>query len=175
VPLNYRHHPTGGRSNPMGDYVDGPAGPLWPFGFGLGYARFELANLRLERTTLDTSDGCVAISVDITNVSDRSGEEVVQLYVRDEEATVARPSIELRGFQRVALSPGEMRSIEFTLYAEQLAYTGADNRRIIEPGLLSVFVGRSAKDLPLGTTLAMVGPIVELPLRRHSLGAARVI
>ena len=54
VPLNYRHHPTGGRSNPMGDYVDGSAGPLWPFGFGLGYACFELGNLRLESPTLDT-------------------------------------------------------------------------------------------------------------------------
>ena len=117
----------------------------------------------------------MAISVDITNTSDRRGEEVVQLYVRDEEATVARPSIELRGFQRVALAPGETRTIEFTLYAEQLAYTGADNRRVIEPGLLTVVVGRSAQDVALRTTLAMEGPIVDLPLRRHSLGVSRVI
>ena len=170
VPLNYRHHPTGGRSNPLGDYVDGPAGPLWPFGFGLGYTSFELSNLRLDRPTLDTSGGCVAISVDVTNVGQRVGDEVVQLYIRDEEATVARPVVELRGFQRVTLDPHETRTVEFTLHAEQLAYTGIDSRRTIEPGRISLLVGRSAHDLPLHATLDLLGPNVDLPVRRRSIG-----
>ena len=175
VPLNYRHHPTGGRSNPMGDYVDGPAGPLWPFGFGLGYTRFELGNLRLERETIETSHGCLAISVDVTNVGDRAGDDIVQLYIRDEEASVARPCIELRAFQRVSAAPGVTRTVEFTLHAEQLAYTGADNRRIVEPGLVTVFVGRSAEDLPLQATVTLRGPTVDVPIRRNSLSETRVI
>ncbi len=103
VPLTYRHHPTGGRSNPLGDYVDGPTSPLWPFGFGLSYTRFEMSNLRLDRTVVPTVDGEVTVEVDVVNVGERAGEEVVQFYVRDEEATVARPVLELRGFRRVQL------------------------------------------------------------------------
>ena len=89
VPLTYRHHPTGGRSNPRGDYVDGPTSPLWPFGFGLSYTRIELSDLRLDRTVVPTRDGEVTVEVDVTNVGERAGDEVVQLYIRDEEATVA--------------------------------------------------------------------------------------
>jgi len=175
VPLNYRHHPTGGRSNPLGDYVDGPADPLWPFGHGLGYTCFELADLHADCPTVDTQGGRLAIKVDVTNVGDRHGDEVIQLYVRDEAASVARPSIELRAFQRVSLLPHQTRTVEFTLHAEQFAYTGADLRRIIEPGAVTVFVGRSATDLPLHAAIELKGPTIELPVRRHSLAEARVV
>ena len=169
VPLTYRHHPTGGRSNPLGDYVDGPTSPLWPFGFGLSYTRFELSDLRLDRTVVPTLDGEVTVEVDVVNVGDRAGDEVVQLYVRDEEATVARPVRELRGFRRVHLAPGERRTVEFTLHAEQFAYTGADLRRVVEPGRVSLFVGRSSDDLPLCATIELSGPVVDLAIRRHFL------
>jgi beta-glucosidase len=169
VPLTYRHHPTGGRSNPLGDYVDGPTSPLWPFGFGLSYTRFEISALHLDRTVVPTRDGEVTVQAEVVNVGDRAGDEVVQLYVRDEEATVARPVRELRGFQRVHLAPGERRTVAFTLHAEQFAYTGADMRRVVEPGRVTVFVGRSSDDLPLRATIELTGPIVDLSVRRHYL------
>jgi beta-glucosidase len=105
----------------------------------------------------------------VVNVGERAGEEVVQLYVRDEEATVARPVRELRGFQRVHLAPGERRTVGFSLHAEQFAYTGADMRRVVEPGRVSLFVGRSSDDLPLQATIELTGPVVDLSVRRHYL------
>lgn len=166
VPVSYRHHPTGGRSNPKGDYVDGPTSPLWPFGFGRSYTTFELANLRLDRDRIATDGGEVEVTVDVRNVGDRTGDEVVQLYARDEEATVARPVLELRGFRRVRLAPGECRSVSFRLAAEQFAYVGADYRRVVEPGVIRLLAGSSSNDLPLSAALELVGPTVEL-VERH--------
>jgi beta-glucosidase len=166
VPISYRHHPSGGRSNWKGDYVDGPTAPLWPFGFGRSYTSFELSNLRLDRTQLPTDRGEVVVTADVTNTGVRHGDEVVQLYVRDEEATVARPVLELRGFCRVGLAPGERRSVSFRLASEQLSYVGADYRRVVEPGLVRVFVGSSSADLPLTGQVELVGPTVHL-VERH--------
>jgi beta-glucosidase len=169
VPMSYRHHPTGGRSNPKGDYVDGPVSPLWPFGFGRSYTTFELADLRLDDASIATDGGDVVISVEVANVGDRAGDEVVQLYARDEEATVARPILELRGFRRVNLAPGERRTVTFRLAAEQFAYTGADYRRIVEPGSITLSVGTSSVDRPLTATLELTGPTVELVVRDRFL------
>jgi beta-glucosidase len=169
VPVSYRHHPTGGRSNWKGDYVDGPTAPLWPFGFGRSYTSFELSNLRLDRTQLPTDGGEVLVSVDATNTGVRQGDEVVQLYVRDLEATVARPVLELRGFCRVGLAPGERRSVSFRLAAEQFAYVGADYRRVIEPGVIELFVGSSSADLPLTAQFELVGRTVHLVERQRYL------
>ncbi len=162
VPVSYRHHPTGGRSNPKGPYVDGPTTPLWPFGFGLSYTRFELSNLRLDRIEVPTQDGELVATVDIANTGDRRGDEVVQLYVRDVEASVARPVLELLGFRRISLEPGEVRSVSFHLSVEQLSFTGADYRRVIEAGVVEVFVGTSSADRRLAATLTLVGPTVNL-------------
>ena len=103
-----------------------------------------------------------------------AGDEVVQLYVRDEEATVARPVLELRGFRRVQLEPGECRTVTFPLSTEQLAYVGADLRRVVEPGRISVQVGTSSTDLPLAAQLELRGPVVELVDRRDFLTATTV-
>jgi beta-glucosidase len=169
IPLSYRHHPTGGRSNPKGDYVDGPATPLWSFGFGRSYTTFELANLRLDRDRMTTDGGEVVVSVDLANVGDRAGDEVIQLYARDQEATVARPILELRGFRRVSLAPGERRTVAFRLSAEQFAYVGADYRRVIEPGRITLSVGTSSADLPLTASLELDGATVDLPARHRYL------
>jgi beta-glucosidase len=166
VPLTYRHHPTGGRSNWKIDYVDGPTSPLWPFGHGRSYTTFAIDHLRLDRSTLRTHGDEIAIRVDVTNSGERTGAEVVQLYVRDEEASVARPVLELRGFRRVELRPGERRTVVFSLSTEQLAYVDADHRRVVEPGLVRIFVGRSSADLPLFADVELVGPTVELIERR---------
>ncbi len=172
VPLTYRHHPTGGRSNWKVDYVDGSVAPLFPFGFGGSYTSFALDRLRVERTTLETAGDEAVIRVDVTNTGSRPGEDVVQLYARDEEATVARPVIELRGFRRVRLEPGECRTVTFRLSTEQLAYVGADYRRVVEPGLVRLFVGRSSADLPLSASLTLVGPAVELVERNRYITEA---
>jgi beta-glucosidase len=169
VPLTYRHHPTGGHSQPKGDYVDGSVAPLWPFGHGLSYTTFTVDHLRLDRTDLATTGDAVTIRVDVTNTGARAGDEVVQLYVRDEEASVARPVRELRGFRRVRLEAGECRTIAFTLSTEQFAYVDAGYHRVVEPGRVSVQVGRSSTDLPLTAVLTLVGPVVELVERRDYL------
>ncbi len=172
VPQTYRHHPTGGRSNWKIDYVDGAVAPLWPFGHGRSYTTFSMEALRVDRATLDTAGDEVVVRVDVTNTGPRAGEDVVQLYVRDEEATVARPVIELRGFRRVRLEPGECRTVAFRLSTEQLAYTGADYRRVVEPGLVRIFAGRSSADLPLSAELTLTGPTVELVDRTRYLTEA---
>jgi beta-glucosidase len=169
VPVSYRHHPTGGRSNWKGDYVDGPADPLWSFGFGRSYTSFELSHLRLDRTHVPTDGGEIVVTVDVTNTGVRQGDEVVQLYVHDPEATVARPVLELRGFCRVGLAPGERRSVSFAMSAEQFAYVGADYRRLVEPGVIRILVGPSSADLPLIAEFALVGPPIHLAERRRYL------
>ena len=166
VPVSYRHHPTGGRSNWKGDYVDGSTAPLWPFGFGRSYTSFEISDLRLDRAHIATDGGEVLVRADVANVGERAGDEVVQLYVRDEEATVARPVLELLGFRRVSLAPGERRTVSFRLSAEQFAHVGADYRRVVEPGFIRVHVGSSSADLPLSTRLELVGRTVHL-VERH--------
>ena len=143
-----------------------PTSPLWPFGFGRSYTTFELSDLRLDRTQVATDGGEITVTADVTNTGNRRGDEVVQLYVRDPEATVARPVLELRGFRRVGLAPGECRSVSFRLSAEQFAYVGADYRRVVEPGVIKVFVGSSSNDLPLGAQFELVGPTIQL-VERH--------
>ena len=165
VPLTYRHHPSGGRSQWKGDYVDGPVSPLWPFGHGLSYTTFALTGLRLEAAEVPTEDGELAVSVEVANTGERPGDEVVQLYARDEDATVARPVLALCGFRRVSLAPGERRRVTFRMPVELLAYTGADYRRVVEPGRVRLFVGRSSTDLPLVAEVTLVGPTVVLPAR----------
>ncbi len=169
VPITYRHHPTGGHSQPKGDYVDGPVAPLWPFGRGLSYTSFRVDRLCVDHEEVATSEGEVTVSVDIENTGERTGDEVIQLYVRDVEASVARPVLELRGFRRVSLLPGERRTVSFMMSAEQFAYVGADHRRVVEPGAITVHVGTSSVDLPLTTTIHLVGPLVELRDRHRYL------
>jgi beta-glucosidase len=175
VPYTYRHHPTGGHSQPKVDYVDAPVTPLWPFGFGLSYTSFQLDGLCLDRDAIPTLDGQVTIRVDVTNTGERTGDEVVQLYVRDEEASVARPVLELRGFERVTLRPGACRTVSFTLAAEQFAYVGADHRRVVEPGAISIHVGTSSVDLALTATLTLVGPTVEVVERTRYLTVTSIV
>ncbi|MDP9482798.1 MAG: fibronectin type III-like domain-contianing protein, partial [Chloroflexota bacterium] len=167
VPLTYRHHPSGGRSQWKGDYVDGTVAPLWPFGFGRSYTSFEVSNLRADRSQVPTDGGELVVTVEVANVGDRPGDEVVQLYARDEEASVGRPILELVGFRRVSLAPGERVSVSFHLWSEQFAYTGIDYRRVVEPGGIGLSVGTSSADLPLTARVELVGPVVEVIARRR--------
>ena len=148
VPIHYDHKNTG--RPPSGQhytskYIDLASGPLFPFGYGLSYTTFRYADLRLGATSIAPSES-LTVRVDVTNTGAREGAEVAQLYIRGVVASVTRPVRELAGFQRVALKPGETRSVEFLLAAEQLGFYDRAMRFVVEPGTFQVFVGGSSVD-----------------------------
>jgi beta-glucosidase len=114
--------------------------PLYPFGFGLSYTRFKYANLKLGAKTVKAGEG-IRLSVDVQNVGDRAGDEVVQLYVTDVAASVPVPIRSLAGIKRVFLKPGEKQSVTFALAREQMTVIDNQGKRIIEPGEFLVSVG----------------------------------
>jgi beta-glucosidase len=173
VPIYYAHKPSGGRSHWHEEYVDGSHLPLWPFGHGLSYTRFALDGPELDRARI-APDEEVAIAVEVENVGARAGDEVVQLYVRDVEASVTRPVKELRGFRRVRLAPSERRRVTFRLAAEQLAFTDRDGRLVIEPGRVRVMVGTSSADLPCQADVEVVGELTVVERRSRYLTAVDV-
>jgi beta-glucosidase len=173
VPVYYGHKPSGGRSHWKGDYVDGSSKPLWPFGHGLSYTEFELGELRLDRAAMDAR-GEVSIAVTVRNVGRRAGDEVVQLYIRDPEASVSRPIKQLRGFKRVALDPGESRTVTFLLAAEQTAFSGVDGGLIVEPGRIEIMVGTSSESLPRRAEVVIVGETRTLESRTRYFTESRV-
>jgi beta-glucosidase len=151
VPVYYGHKVSGGRSHPKGDYVDAPSRPLYPFGHGLGYTTFELTDARLHEATVTWHDAIV-VDVTVTNTGARVSDEVVQLYVRDPQASITRPTRELKGFVRLELSPGEARNVTFEIPIGQLGFYDRQLAYVVEPGIFEIFVGTSSADLlPAGT------------------------
>lgn len=130
------------------------AEPLYPFGHGLSYTRFEYANLRVDPEV--SADGQIDVRFDVRNVGARAGDEVVQLYVSYPESRVPRPARELKGFRRVSLGPGEARSITLRVPASQLAYYGPGGW-VVEPGRVAVEVGGSSRDVRLVGEAKVVG------------------
>lgn len=121
--------------------------PLFPFGHGLSYTAFEYGPLTLSATSYGP-DQPIEIALDVSNVGDRAGQEVVQLYVRDVTATVMRPEKELKAFAKVALQPGETQTLRFTLGPEALAYYDDQARCwVAEAGEYEVLVGASSRDI----------------------------
>jgi hypothetical protein len=131
---------------------------LYPFGYGASYTSFSVGDLRLSADEIG-SDGEFTATVTVTNTGKRAGDEVVQLYVRDVVAQVARPLKLLTGFARVSLEPGKAAEVTFRVHADRTAYTGPDLRRIVEPGAFEVMVGTSALDLPCRAMLQMTGDV----------------
>lgn len=136
-------------------------GALYPFGYGLGWTQFRWGAARLAESRVPI-DGEVALSVDITNTGERSGSEVVQVYVRDKVATQVRPLQELKAFQRVTLSPGETATLTFTLPVEMFNFTRRDGKRIIEPGEFELQVGASSADIREAVNVLVTGETREL-------------
>jgi len=140
VPIYYAHLPTGRPPNPddkyTSKYLDVPIGPLYPFGFGLSYTKFEYSDLRV--------DG-LKFSATVRNAGDRAGEEIVQMYIRDPVASLSRPVKELKGFQRIALKPGEARRVEFTIRRRDLRFWSGKGWTV-EPGEYKVWIGPSSDE-----------------------------
>jgi beta-glucosidase len=130
------------------DYVDMPGSPLWPFGYGLSYTKFEYSNLRVSPAEIGPA-GVVRVSAEITNTGAREGQEVAQLYIQDVVSSVTRPIEELKGFQKVALKPGERKTVEFTLGFDELSFLNRGLDRVVEPGTFRVMIGSSCQDIRL--------------------------
>ncbi|NAZ29534.1 MAG: beta-glucosidase [Caldivirga sp.] len=141
-PLYYFTKPSGR----VYDYVNMPSTPLFPFGHGLSYTTFKYSDLRV---SVNEDEGVVSVSLNVENVGKLTGDEVVQLYVRDEYSSIARPLMMLRGFRRITLKPGEKTTVEFKLTLDDLAMYDTELRRIVEPGAYQVLVGSSSMDIRL--------------------------
>lgn len=136
------------KKNPFGhDYVETPITPLYAFGYGLSYTTFKYENLVV--SSPDSSSSKVEVSFDLTNTGSRDGEEVAQLYLRDEFASVVQPNRQLKHFQRVMLKAGETRRISFLLEPSDMEIVTSDLTRIVEPGEFTVMVGSASNDIRL--------------------------
>jgi beta-glucosidase len=146
VPIHHDHRAGGGRSMFHTDYADSPVTPLFPFGHGLSYTTFAYDDLAVEGTRLD--EGIVA-RCRVTNTGARAGVETVQLYVRDDVASLARPDRALCAFAKVELEPGAAEVVELRVAPRQLAFYDEQLRFAAEPGSFTVLVGASATDIRL--------------------------
>jgi hypothetical protein len=142
------------------------ADPLFPFGHGASYTRFELDRLRVSHHEI-TTDGEVSVTVRVRNTGHRSGDEVVQLYLRDLVAQVARPVRQLIGYARVGLEPGGAAEVTFRVHADRTSYPGPDLERIVEAGDVELLVGTSARDLPWRATVRLTGVTRVVSSKRH--------
>jgi beta-glucosidase len=145
LPVFYNAKPTASRG-----YLGADHTPLYPFGFGLSYTTFALSTPRLSKATIGPADS-VTVSVDVTNTGKRPGDEVVQLYIRDDVSSVTRPVKELKGFARVNLAPGEQRTVSFTVTPAELQFYGMDMKRVVEPGTFTLMTGPNSVDLKTTT------------------------
>ncbi len=148
TPIFYSHKRTGRPKTEeryTSKYIDGPNEPLYPFGYGLSYTNFNYSNLTLDKETLKY-DETLEVSVEVINTGELKGEEVVQFYVRDMEASVTRPVKELKGFKKINLEPGETKTVKFHLTSDDLAFYNRDWEWGTEAGAVKVFVGGNSSD-----------------------------
>jgi beta-glucosidase len=148
VPIYYNHKNTGRPPTTekyTSKYNDLPWTPLYPFGYGLSYTTFSYSAPRLSASTIGANDS-LRIEVDVTNTGRRAGDEVAQLYVRDDVGSVTRPVMQLRRFQRVTLAPGQRTTVRWSLGKGDLAFYDLTMRRVVEPGTFHVFTGSSSAE-----------------------------
>ena len=164
VPLHHDLRARGDRSEIWGDYMDEGVSPLFAFGHGLSYTSFEYSDISVTAgTTVDLAE----VEVSVANSGPCDGDEVVQLYVRDEVAAVARPIRELIGFTRVHLAKGARARVTFVVHPSRLSFHDQDIRCVIEPGEFTFFVGGSSDDTPLAATVNITGSCEHHPLRHR--------
>ncbi|MBK8056282.1 MAG: glycoside hydrolase family 3 C-terminal domain-containing protein [Saprospiraceae bacterium] len=144
LPLVYNHKPTG-RGD---DYINLTGQPLFPFGYGLSYTTFDYSDMKLSKSVIK-EDETVTVSCKITNTGNLAGDEVVQLYIRDELASLARPVMELKSFERIHLKPGESKTVSFEITPEALQMYDINMKKVVEPGDFRIMIGASSKDIRL--------------------------
>lgn len=158
VPIYYAYRAGGDRPMFFNDYTDCEPTPLFPFGHGLSYTTFDYSDLEIAAsTTLEN----IVVSLTIQNSGERAGEEVVQLYYRDNVASVARQDRQLIGFSRVALGPGESGRLTFTVHPSRLAFYDTQMRFVTEPGDFTFYVGASSADIRQEQTVQLTGEIAQ--------------
>lgn len=150
LPLYYNHKPTG-RGD---DYINLTGQPLFPFGFGLSYTSFEYSDISITKENISV-DETTGVRFTLKNSGVSAGDEVVQLYIKDLFASVVRPIIELKGFQRIHLAPGESKEVTFEITPELLTMLDINLTRIVEPGDFRIMIGASSKDIKLRGTLTV--------------------
>ena len=156
VPLVYAHTISHEPQNQARRYWDEDGTPLFPFGYGLSYGRFEYANLTVDQAST-TTDGTVTVSVEVTNTAGREGDEVVQLYIHQRSGTASRPVRELKGFSRVTLAAGESRTIQFPVGPNERQYWNAAARDwVTDSSTFDVWVGGNST-AELTTTFEVTG------------------
>jgi beta-glucosidase len=151
LPDFYNHKPSANRT-----YAFSTRKPLYPFGYGLSYTTFRFENLRVEPPQIGMG-GTAKVSVEITNTGTREGDEVPQLYIHQKIASVTRPVMQLKGFQRITLKPSEKKTVEFTITPEMLSMLNVDMHKVVEPGVFEIMVGPSsdqASTVPLSVVSA---------------------
>jgi beta-glucosidase len=136
VPIYYAHTLTHQPENSPGfvsRYWDEPSSPLYPFGYGLSYTTFKISNLKVDKQN---------VSVEVQNTGNKTGDEVVQLYIHQRAGRASRPVRLLKGFERVTLAPGESKTLHFTLTEDELSYwSAADHKKVNDHGEFDVWVG----------------------------------
>ncbi len=150
LPLVYNHKPTG-RGD---DYYNLSGEPLFPFGFGLSYTQFDYSDLVFSKKRINISDS-IWVQCSITNSGMQEGTEVVQLYIRDELASVARPVMELKGVERVSLKPGEKKTVRFKIHPDLLKMYNEKMDYVVEPGTFRIMIGASSRDIRLMGVIAV--------------------
>lgn len=151
LPLVYNHKPTG-RGD---DYYNLSGLPLFPFGFGLSYTKFEYGGIALDKNNIP-KNGSTTLRCKIKNIGSVAGDEVAQLYITDILASVARPVTELKGFQRIHLAPGESKEITFTIEPSMLSMLNEQMETVVEPGDFRLMIGASSRDIRLKETLKVI-------------------
>ena len=144
LPLFYNHKPTGR----LDDYTDLTGQPLFPFGYGLSYTSFEYSNFVIDKSQI-SKDESTTVRFKVTNTGNYDGDEVVQLYIKDLYASVVRPVIELKGFQRVHIKKGETKELSFKITPELLTMLDKDLNEVVEPGDFRIMIGAASNNIKL--------------------------